>query len=260
MTQQLAGKVAIVTGGASGIGEATAELFCRQGAAVVIADLQQERGEELQRRLQKDGGKALFCRVDVSSASDVQGMVKAAVEQFGGLDILVNNAGTGARGRTDQTPDEDWDRVMAVNLRSVFLGCKHAYAALARSGSGSIVNMASVAGWRGQAMLAAYSATKAAIINVTQSVAAEYIHAGIRVNAVAPGIIRTPIYAGMAPGGEAGIDKMLSGWAGGVLMQRVGQPAEVAQAVLFLASPAASYITGECLFVDGGLHAAAPMH
>jgi NAD(P)-dependent dehydrogenase (short-subunit alcohol dehydrogenase family) len=247
---RLAAKTAIVTGGASGIGKAAALAFAREGASVVVADWHEEAAAAVAREIADAGGKATAVRADVSREADVQSMIAAAVRAYGKLDVLFNNAGIeGNMGVvTSETPIEDWDRVIAVNLTGVFLGCKHAVPAMLRSGGGSIVNTASVAGLVGFAGIVPYAASKGGILQITRTVALEYAAQGIRVNCVCPGIIDTPMARRAAPD-----EAVRQGLAVLHPMGRLGQPEEVAALALFLASDEASFITGAVIPVDGGL-------
>lgn len=255
---RLENKVAIVTGAASGIGAATARLFGAEGAKLLLADLQDGLGEAVAAEIRAAGGTARYLHCDVASGEDVAGMVRAGVSEYGRLDVLYNNAGLGRGGSITEISEEDWDLVLNVDLKSVYLGCKYGIPAMRQSGGGSIISTASVAGIRGSAALHPYNAAKAGVINLTRSVAAEAGQYGIRVNCVCPGIIRTPIWGQVSQLPAAAQDEMFRQMGRGVLLGRVGQPDEIAKAVLFLASDDASYVTGEALVVDGGLMASTP--
>ena len=191
---RLDGKVALITGAASGIGEATAELFAREGARVMVADVQDELGRAVVERIRGTGGEAEYIHCDVSVGEDVAGMVRTTVERLGRLDVLYNNAGLARSGSITEIAEEDWDLVIDVDLKSVYLGCKFAIPEMRKAGGGSIISTASIAGLRGSPRLHAYSAAKAAVINLTRSIAAEVGSYGIRVNCICPGIIVTPIW------------------------------------------------------------------
>jgi len=260
---QVQGKVAIVTGGASGIGAASAETLAREGARVVLTDLDDARGEALAERIRAKGGEALYLHQDVTEETRWPEVVGEAVHRFGGLHILVSNAGIGIMGLTVDMSLADWRRQMAVNVDGVFLSVKHSIPAMRRSGGGSIILMSSVAGLRGSAGLAGYSATKGAVRLFAKSVALECAGArdGIRVNSVHPGIIETPIWeklpAGLAGGRNAPIDaKQLA--AAGVPLGVAGQAQDIADGVLFLASDASRHMTGSELVIDGGMTAGRP--
>lgn len=249
----LDGKVAVITGSASGIGRASAGKFSAEGAAVVIADLNEQGGATVAEECRAAGGRAVFARTDVSVEADVQAVVARAVGEFGRLDIMFNNAGVGgALGRIEGTAVEDWDRTLAVLLRSVFLGMKHAVPELRKAGGGSIISTASIAGLGGGAAPHAYSAAKAAIINLTRSVALEVGADRIRVNCICPGGIVTPLIVKRTPGGEALVRRFLDQ---AQPIPRAGRPEDIAEMALFLASDAAQWITGTAMVVDGGLSA-----
>src|SRR4051794_7574124 len=247
MSNELAGKVAIVTGGASGLGRATVELFVEEGANVVVADVDVEGGEALARQL---GTAAAFVRTDVACADDVQAVVDAAVERFGGLHVMCNNAGIGGSFKRFLDDDFDgFDRVMAVNIFGVMVGSQRAARHMADHGGGVILNTTSIGGINAGAGVMTYRATKAAVIHFTRSIAVELAGLGIRVNCIAPAHIPTAINAAM--------DQSLIVRAMQPL-QRVGSPRDVAEAALFLASDRAAQITGVVLPVDGGTTAGAP--
>lgn len=247
---RLAGRVAIVTGAASGIGRASAERFAAEGAAVVIADLVRDAGEAVAESIRAAGGQAHFVETDVTREDDVRAMVATAVERFGKLDILFNNAGIGRFLPFDQLEPADWDRIQAVNVRSVYLGSRHALPALRRNGRGAILNTASQSGLQGQAMNEAYCASKAAIVMFTRSLARELAREKIRVNCICPGGTDTPMLHGFAA--AAAEKPALADVASRSPMGRFARPAEIAAAALFLVSDDASFVTGVALPVDGG--------
>lgn len=254
---RLEGKVAVITGGASGIGAATVKRFCAEGAAVVIADLNDAGGRELVGAVAAAGGRAAFQRTDVSREADVQAAMQRAVSDYGRLDAVFNNAGLGgAIGPLEETSVEDWDRTQAVLLRGVFLGIKHAIPHLRAAGGGSIISTASVAGLRGGAGPHAYSAAKAGVINLTRSAALELGAQHIRVNCICPGGIHTPLLTSRFPGGGEALTPLLA------MLQpipRAGYPEDIAAMALFLASDESSFVTGAAMVVDGGFTAGGSM-
>ena len=244
------GKVALVTGGGSGIGRATALAFANEGAKVVIDDINVEGGEETLRMIKSTGGEAIFVKADVSKRAEVEAMVQKAIETYGRLDCAFNNAGIGEElKRVAKTTEDNWDRVMATNLKGVYLCMKYEIPHMLKQKKGAIVNTSSIAGLIGLSGQAAYVASKHGVVGLTKSVALEYATSGIRVNAVCPGVINTPlithqlkdrpqmekVYVDMEPIG------------------RLGQPEEIAAAVLWLCSDEASFVTGYPLAVDGGV-------
>ncbi|HLK25953.1 MAG TPA: glucose 1-dehydrogenase [Caulobacteraceae bacterium] len=252
---QLDGKVAIITGAASGMGRAASILFAREGANVVLADLNGPGGETAAEEATAAGAKCVFQRTDVSAEPDIQALVARALGEFGRLDITFNNAGIGgALGSIEHIAVEDWDRSQAVLLRGVFLGIKHSVAPMRAQGGGAIVSTASIAGIDGYANLHAYCAAKAGVVNLTRSAALELARDKIRVNCIAPGGVATPILGGGANFNKEAADAAL---VNAQPLPRAGQPEDIAQAALFLASEAARFITGHCLVVDGGATAGA---
>ena len=246
LTGLLQGKRAIVTGGASGIGEKVVQLFLEQGAGVVIADVNAVKVEALAAAL---GDDACFCHVDLMDPGQIESVVDEAVSTLGGLDILVNNAGFGAYGRTHLVDPAVWQAVIDVNLNALFHTCRHSLPHLMKQG-GSIVNTASVSGTRADYGFHAYAAAKGGVINYTRNLALDYALDNIRVNAVSPGFIETPLTTLMSSTPE-----IVEAYAEHIPMGRAGQPGEVANAILFLASDLASYITGQELCADGGITA-----
>jgi NAD(P)-dependent dehydrogenase (short-subunit alcohol dehydrogenase family) len=243
------GKVAFVTGAASGIGRATALAFGRAGARVAVADLSEAGARETVRRIEEAGGRALGLTCDVAVEDSVRAALDRTAETFGRLDAAFNNAGveqpiTAAA----DIPAEAFDRLVAVNLRGVFLSMKSQIPLMLRSGGGAIVNNASGAGVKGFAGQAAYAATKHGVVGMTRSTALDYAAAGIRVNAVCPGIIDTPMMRRFTGGTEAGVARVVAQEPVG----RMGTPEEIAAAVLFLCSEAAAFIVGHAMVVDGG--------
>jgi len=247
----LKGKVALVTGGASGIGRATALLFAKEGAAVAVVDLNKHKGEAVAKTISNEGGKAIFVHADVSDAADCQLAVRQTVKQLGRLDILFNNAGIIRRASVVGLTEEEWDRVMAVNVKSVFLLSKYAIPVMTKAGGGAIINTASGWGLVGGQKAAAYCASKGAVVILTKAMAIDHGEQNIRVNCVCPGDVDTPMLRNEARQLGEPEDKFLSESAQRPL-KRIGKPEEIAQAVLYLASDASSFVTGAALVVDGG--------
>jgi NAD(P)-dependent dehydrogenase (short-subunit alcohol dehydrogenase family) len=252
---RLANKVALVTGGASGIGEATVRLFVAEGASVVIADVQDDRGQRLAGEL---GARAAYAHADVSREADVQAAVDAAMGRFTRLDCIFNNAGSvGVGGRIAEVPVDGFDETLGVLLRGVFLGMKHAAPVMKRQGGGSIISTASVAGLRTGLGPHVYSAAKAAVIHLTRSVAMELGEHNIRVNCICPGGIATPIFGkglGLSPERAEEIVPLMKGVLENLQpIKRAGVPDDIAQAALWLASDDSTFVNGHALVVDGGL-------
>lgn len=249
---RLDNKVAVITGAASGMGRATAMRFAEEGAAVVVADLNSQGAEGVISEITANGGHAVFQRTDVTSENDIKSMIDRAVREFGRLDITFNNAGIGgATGKLEEVTGEDWDKTFAVLTRAVFFGIKHSIEPMRKAGGGSIISTSSLAGLRGAAGLTAYSAAKAAVVNLTGCAAIEFGHDRIRVNCICPGGILTPlVYRGM-PGGEEAAAKNLARMQP---IPRAGRPEDIAAMALFLASDESEWITGTAMVVDGGLN------
>ena len=247
---RLKDKVALVTGGADGIGAATAELFAEEGAAVVIGDLDEAGGEAVRRRIVEAGGRAICVAADISKPADAEALTAAAESVFGRLDILVNNAAAFVLKGIDATP-ADWHRSLDVNVIGTALVTRAAVELIARSG-GAIVNLASISAFVAQPQFVTYSATKAAILQMTRNLALDLAPRGIRVNCVCPGTILTRASRDHMERVGLSLDDFIAAEAPKHLLNRVGDPREVAHAILFLASDDASFITGTHLMVDGG--------
>jgi len=248
---RLKGKRALITGAASGIGRATALLFAREGAAVSVVDLDVEGGRSVVSRIQVEGGRAIFVRGDVARAADCESAVQNTVSALGGLDILFNNAGIVRRATVLELSEEEWDQVMAVNVKSAFLLCKYAIPVMVQAGGGAIVNAASGWGLVGGPRAVSYCASKGAIVQLTKAMAIDHGPQNIRVNCVCPGDTDTSMLRAEAEQLGEPVDRFL-GQAADRPLGRIGTPEDIAQAVLYLASDAASYVTGTALVVDGG--------
>ena len=244
---RLKGKVAIISGAAHGMGAQEAKLFSKEGAKVIIADVLEEYGKQVETEINKSGGEALFLPLNVTCEEDWKRVVGTTVSHFGKLDILVNNAGVSGASKEDPTSIEEWDRVMAVNLTGVFLGTKYAVEEMIRTGKGSIVNISSIMGMVGSEFVGsfAYPASKAGVRNLTKATAVKYGANGIRVNSVHPGWMSPML-------NSQGEDQNRHNWIAQTPLGREGHAIEVAYGVLFLASDEASFITGSELVIDGG--------
>jgi NAD(P)-dependent dehydrogenase (short-subunit alcohol dehydrogenase family) len=251
LKNQLDSKVAIVTGGASGIGRATALLFAGEGAAVVITDVNKASGQAVAADIANNGGRAVFEAGDVTCAADCQRVVERAEREFGRIHILFNNAGIIRRASVIELSEADWDRVMAVNVKAIFLMSRQAIPMMEKSGGGSIINMASGWGLAGGPRAAAYCASKGAVVLLTKAMAIDHGPQQIRVNCICPGDTDTPMLRNEAQQLGEPDDRFLAE-ATRRPLGRVGKPEEIAQAALYLASDAASFVTGTALVVDGG--------
>jgi NAD(P)-dependent dehydrogenase (short-subunit alcohol dehydrogenase family) len=244
---RLDGKVVLITGAGLGMGQAAALLFAKEGAKVAVVDWKPEAGEETVKMIKKAGGEAIFIKADVSKADDAKNMVKTTVKTYGKLDVIYNNAAIlGRVAFTENIAEEEWDKIMAVNLKGVWLGMKYAIPEMLKKGKGSIINTASQCGDRGTRNLGAYCASKGGILALTRVTAMELAKKNIRVNALNPGIIATPMALSAS-------EEDLKGFAAIIPQGRLGRPEEVAYAALFLASDESSHVTGHTLVVDGGI-------
>lgn len=244
---KLAGKVALVTGAAQGIGKAIALLLAQNGADVVVSDINLEKANDTAKEVQTLGRKSLALKVDVAKLDDVEKMVEAVLAQFGQIDILVNNAGIARDKLILRMTEEDWDAVLNINLKGTFNCTKAVVRHMSKQRSGKIVNIASVVGEMGNPGQANYAASKAGVIGFTKTIAREFAQRGINVNAIAPGYIETPMT-------DALPDKVKEELKRLIPMDRLGRPEDVAEAVLFLVSESANYITGQVLNVNGGIY------
>ena len=252
---RLEGKVALITGGARGMGAAEAKLFSREGAKVVIADILEDEGRQTEAEINETGGDAIFIKLDVSQQSDWDAAIERTVEQFGKLDVIVNNAGIASGFTIEETTVEHWDQIMDVNAKGVFLGTKAAIAQmLSQDGGGSIINISSVSGMIGQkGVSAAYNASKGAVRIFTKSAAVQYASDGIRVNSIHPGGTVTPMTQQVWQGSEIDDDGFVL--APEIPLGRAAKPEEIAYGALYLASDDSSYVTGAELVIDGGFTA-----
>jgi len=244
---KLAGKVALVTGAAQGIGKAVALLLARNGAHIVVSDINLEKAEETAKEIESIGSKAIAIKVDVANLKDVERMVESILEKFGKIDILVNNAGITRDKLILRMTEEDWDAVLNVNLKGTFNCTKAVVRHMAKQRSGKIVSIASVVGEMGNAGQVNYSASKAGVIGLTKTIAREFAQRRINVNAIAPGYIETPMTEVLPEKVKEELKRLIP-------MERLGKPEDVAEAVLFLVSEDSNYITGQVLNVNGGIY------
>jgi NAD(P)-dependent dehydrogenase (short-subunit alcohol dehydrogenase family) len=252
MSQPFKDKVAFVTGGASGIGRVASLALSKEGANVVVTDVSEKGGQETVHLIEQQGGKAVFVKADVTKTDEVQAAVETASKRFGRLDFALNNAGVdGVRARLADYPEEVWHQVLNINLTGVFLCMKHEIPLISKQNRGSIVNISSVAGVTGFPGHAAYTASKHGVVGLTRNAALDYAKVGIRVNAICPAYSRTPMVDRMFAENPDFEAKLISR----VPLRRLGTPEEIAQAVIYLFSEAASFITGHALMMDGGIMA-----
>ncbi|GIU97567.1 MAG: 3-oxoacyl-ACP reductase [Actinomycetota bacterium] len=251
---RLDGKIALITGGGSGMGRVASELFATEGASVVVVDVDDEAGRQTVAGIEAAGGRAIYVHADVSREDDARRMIEEAVGAFGRLDVLYNNAGVmlADDGSVDATSEEVWDRTLAINVKGVAHGCKYGIPAMIATGGGSIINVASFVAWMGAATSqTAYTASKGAVLAMTREIAVEYARKGIRCNALCPGPIDTPLLAELLADPAQRERRFVH-----IPMGRLGRPEELARAALFLASDESSFMTGASLIVDGGITAA----
>jgi len=244
---RLENKVALISGGARGMGAVEAKLFAKEGAKVIIGDMLEDEGRKVEAEINEAGGECAFVVLDVSDEDAWRKAVDDAVSRYGKLDILVNNAGIYRAHNVEETTADEWDQVMDINAKGVFLGTKHAIPAMREAGGGSIVNISSVAGLTGSKVTSAYNASKGAVRLLTKSTAIQYAADGIRANSVHPGTIETPMTEGFLADDAARQDRMDRTPIG-----RLGRPEDVAYGALYLASDEASFVTGSELVIDGG--------
>lgn len=244
---RLEGKVALISGGARGMGAEEAKLFAREGAKVVIGDILESEGKQTEAAVNEVGGECLFVKLDVTNEAEWEAAVTATVARFGKLDILVNNAGIFLGNRVEDTTTQEWDQVMDINAKGVFLGTKHAISEMRKAGGGSIVNISSVAGLVGNPFISAYNASKGAVRLLTKSTAVQYAKEGIRVNSIHPGVIETPMTQDVVNDPNFREFRLAAN-----PISRLGQPADIAYGALYLASDEASFVTGSELVIDGG--------
>lgn len=248
---RLAGKAAIITGAGAGIGRATAFLFAKEGARVVVADCDPEAGTKTVRLIEENGGAAIFLQVDVSKAADVKRMVERTVEKYGRLDILVNNAGIYTQGDVVEAAEEEWDRILDVNLKGVFLCSKYSIPEMIKGGGGSIVNIGSEAGIVGIKNQVAYNVSKSGVIALTKSMALDFALHNIRVNCLCPGRTLTPLVEKVIAEAQDP-ESTRRALEEDRPLKRMGRPEEIAAGILFLASDESPYATGSILSIDGG--------
>jgi NAD(P)-dependent dehydrogenase (short-subunit alcohol dehydrogenase family) len=245
---RLKNKIAIVTGGAMGIGQAAAIRFAQEGAKVAIVDIAENEGCETERMLRRHEPECLFIKGDVTKEAEWRRVMSTVDETYGRLDILFNNAGTNLFKPATDITEEEWDRIITLNLKGIFFGAKHSLKAMLKAGGGSIINTASTTALIGLPRMSVYSASKGGVLALTRQLAADYAPHNVRVNCVCPGVTLTPLVQREMDLGLATAEVLLHG----IPMGRFGQPSEIAAAVLFLASDDASYVTGTALVVDGG--------
>lgn len=242
---RLKDKIAVITGSGKGLGEAIALLFSREGAKIVVFDIDEPAGRETVEQIQEQGGEAIFVHGDVSNPDDAVRLINAAVDAYGRVDVLVNNAGIHVDRTVADTTEEEWDQILGVNLKGVFLCSKAAIPQMRRQGSGNIICISSISGLIGQLNQAAYNASKHGIIGLVRCMAYDHAQENIRANAICPGVMNTPLVASVP-------EEHIAPYRKTSLLERFAEPSEVANAALFLASDESSYVTGSAMVVDGG--------
>jgi len=251
--EEFKNKVAMVTGAGGGIGRATALMLADRGANVVVADVLENQGRQTVEMIAEKGGEAVFVPTDVSASEDVQALVQSAVDRFGGVDYAVNNAGIGGpNALTADYPEEEWHRIIGINLTGVWLCMKYAIPQMLKKGKGTIVNVASAMGLTGLSLVGGYTAAKHGVVGLTKTAAMEYAGQGIRITAVCPGFVQTPMMDEAAEIGGVPRDDFYAALSSFSAMQRVATPEEIAQSIVWLCSDAASFVTGNTMVVDGG--------
>lgn len=242
---RLKDKTAVITGSGKGLGEAMALLFSREGAKIVVFDIDEPAGRETVEQIQEQGGEAIFVHGDVSNPDDAVRLINTAVDAYGRVDVLVNNAGVHVDRTVADTTEEEWDRILGVNLKGVFLCSKAAIPQMRRQGGGNIICISSISGLIGQLNQAAYNASKHGIIGLVRCMAYDHALENIRANAICPGVMNTPLVASVP-------EEHIAPYRKTSLLERFAEPSEVANAALFLASDESSYVTGSAMVVDGG--------
>lgn len=250
---RLKDKITLITGSGSGIGRSTAQLFAREGATVIVNDLSEENGRGTVELIEQEGGKAVFIQADVTDADSVKAMVDEAISRFGKIDVLFNNAGISGVGRLHELEPEEWDRVVQVNIRGVFMPSKYVLPHMMERKSGSIINMSSCIAEIGLARRASYAATKGAVLALTKSMQVDYAPYNIRVNALLPGTILTPFVENYLRTSYDDIEEAYAGLRNRQLSGDLGRPEDVAAAALFLASDESKFMMGSPLYIDGGV-------
>ena len=253
MPNNLQNKVSLVTGAASGIGRATALAFAKEGSKVVVSDVRSEGGEETTSLIKDMGGESLFVHADVSRSDHVENLISSAIQHYGRLDCSFNNAGvSGGSGLIHEYSEDDWDKVININLKGVWLCLKYEIIQMLKQGGGSIVNTASIMGLVGGSRSPSYGASKHGVVGLTKNAAVQYAPSNIRVNAVCPGPTFTPFHMKRAKTAGINEKEFKEEFARPLMINRPGTPEEIAACILFLASDESSFVTGSCLFADGG--------